>query len=219
MQVTDLDLASTDGGYQVSLVAVAPTLGYTDVNLSAVVYVQPPLDGIQDLILSYRPPSGLLVPQVIHLIPLKLDLPPVDWFRGVRVHVEPGLIGEPMPITLRSLVLDHPPVGDDTVMMSRAGLRDDTLVIDATYGGGCAPHHFQLAWDGLYLESHPPAVVFTLSHNANGDDCRMLINEQLEFDLSTVTSLDLSTVGRALVQAEGGITITVPLPAPPLVGS
>lgn len=217
MQITNLDLKTVDDGVVVTLVAVTPTLGYTDVSLTPAVYVTPPIDGIQDLFVHFTPPAGLFGLTSIQLIPLEIELPATDWLRGVRVHVSPGLIGEPKPITLRSLVMDRPPIGQDGLVLSHAGLRDDKVLLDIAYSGGCKPHDFQLSWDGKFLKSKPPAIVLMLSHNANGDECEMFIQERLEFDLSTAEGLELSQIGRIMVKVTGGGSITIPLPFP-LVG-
>lgn len=62
------------------------TPGFTDVQLEARIYVEPPTDGIQELELMATPPAGP-VPQVLHPgVPFngRFDSIPT-WCKGIRV--------------------------------------------------------------------------------------------------------------------------------------
>lgn len=58
------------------------------------------------------------------------------------------------------------------------------LKITVTYSGGCEEHEFALKANGAVMKSMPPQMPITLEHNANGDNCRSLIEETLKFDIS-----------------------------------
>jgi hypothetical protein len=61
------------------------------------------------------------------------------------------------------------------------------------------------------LKSDPPQVSLVLSHDANGDMCRALLSERLQFDLSTILDnpndyvlLVTSGTSEVVVPARGG---------------
>lgn len=182
LNLIDTDLDNADGNTTLHVIACAPTLGWRDVSLSSVVYKKAPVDGIQDFILHGQPPSGPAA-DAIETFQLSAPITPTDWLQGVRIS---NSCGKPLR-TIRTPVREHNPVGDNFVAIQAAGLKGDKLIIDVRYGGGCVPQHtFQLNWDGSFLKSNPAQVVLELSHNANGDTCRALLHEQLQFDLSVI---------------------------------
>ena len=179
LHIADADIS--DDRRVLSLQVYAPTLGWKNVALSTVVYVMPPRDGIQDVILSGTPPSGVALQQ-IEVFPLSVALPDVEWIKGARVRDQEGR----SLLVLRTLERDARPIGSDPTFIESSGLAGDRLLLDVRYGGGCAEHDFQLSWDGAILKSNPPQVVLTLSHDAHGDPCRALLAERLQFDLSAL---------------------------------
>ncbi len=181
LNLIDADLDNAGGSTMLHVLACAPTLGWRDVSLTSVVYVMPPLDGIQDFILHGQPPSGP-VADAIEAFQLSAPVPSADWLRGVRISTS---CGESL-LTLRTPVREQAPVGDDFVAIPSAGLKGDKLIIDVIHSGGCRQHTFQLDWDGSFLKSNPAQAVLRLSHNANGDTCKALIRERLQFDLSVI---------------------------------
>ncbi|TVP44656.1 MAG: hypothetical protein EA350_11065 [Gemmatimonadales bacterium] len=62
-------------------------------------------------------------------------------------------------------------------------LDGDTLTLSIRYGGGCRVHRFALLVDPSFRESHPVQAAARLAHDADGDMCRALISEDLQFDL------------------------------------
>jgi hypothetical protein len=109
----------------------------------------------------------------------------VEWLQGIRISTRCGESLQSL-LTIRTPTLKQKPIGDDFITIEAAGLKGDKLIIDVIYGGGCREHTFQLNWDGSFLKSNPAQAVLELSHNANGDPCRMLLRERLQFDLSVI---------------------------------
>lgn len=178
MNIIDADLTSVEGAIMLDVIAYAPTLGWKNVGLSKVKYVMPPQDGIQDFVLYGTPPIGpaLTAIQIFKFSKTMKE----KWVRGARIKNSAGRT----LLVLRSLVRDGKPIGDDMVGIESAGLKGDKLILDVVYGGGCRTHDFQLSWDGSILKSNPPQVVLSLTHNGNGDPCKALVIERLQFDLS-----------------------------------
>ena len=69
-------------------------------------------------------------------------------------------------------------------IIDSAAIEGGNLVLNVSYGGGCEEHEFELAWDGLVLESLPAQVSLQLYHNSNNDFCEAFLSETLVFDLS-----------------------------------
>lgn len=181
MKIADVDLRGTGPEILVNVRAVAPSLGWSNVGLYPVHYVTPPEDGIQDINLVATPPSGFALP-ALQVFDLLLPIAAADWFQGVRI-VPPE---QRDSVTLRRARKGQKPIGEDVYFGETVGICRDKLVVDARFGGGCRRHEFQLSWDGDVLESHPPQVRLTLSHDANGDPCRAMLTERLQFDLSVL---------------------------------
>lgn len=172
-----------------TVTAIAPTQGWTNVAVSKVEYVKPPEDGLQDIILSATPPSGPAT-TVIEIFELSLPLNAATWFVGVRIKNAAG----DENWVIRKPTIQQKPVGNSGFAMELAEIKADKLAIHVKYGGGCGRHSFQLNWDGNILESLPPRVVLDLSHNNHGDNCMALLSETLQFDLSTLQNFPEETV-------------------------
>lgn len=181
LYLIDADLEKKCDEIILHVTAEAPTLGWSNVALSSVVYVMPPADGIQDFILYGQAPSGF-AGAAIETFQVSALVPSADWLQGVRIINSCGT----SLLTLRTPVQEQAPIGDDSFGIEAACLKGDKLVIDVHYGGGCRQHTFQLNWDGEFLKSIPMQVPLELSHNANGDNCRAIIHERLQFDLSVI---------------------------------
>ncbi len=178
----DADLVTKSGVTTLNVIALAPTLGWTDVRLDSVIYVNPPADGIQEVILRGTPPAGPIVLPALEHFMLSAELPSASWLQGVRIVNQSG----DTLLVLKDPVEKQPPVGKDFTAIEAAGLKGDKLILDVRYTGGCLDHTFQLNWDGAFLKSNPAQVVLELSHNANGDSCQALVSERLQFDLSVI---------------------------------
>jgi hypothetical protein len=178
MNIIDADLTKDDNAMRLEVMAYSPTLGWTDVGLSKAQYITPPQDGIQDFTLYGTPPMGYGLP-VIQTYMFSETMQE-EWVRGARIKNSGG----DTLLTLRSLVVDQKSIGEDMVGIENAGLKGDRLILDVVYGGGCQPHDFQLSWDGTIIKTKPPQVLLSLTHNGNGDTCKALLRERLQFDLS-----------------------------------
>ncbi|WP_417916182.1 hypothetical protein [Candidatus Electronema sp. JC] len=197
LNLIDADLDNAGGNTTLHVLACAPTLGWRDVSLSSMVYalppvdgiqvsVMPPVDGIQDFILHGQAPSpSCSVATAIETFQLSAPVPQAEWLQGIRISTRCGESLQSL-LTIRTPTLKQKPIGDDFITIESAGLKGDKLIIDVRYGGGCAPHTFQLDWDGMFLKSKPMQVVLRLSHNANDDPCKAILSERLQFDLSAI---------------------------------
>lgn len=180
----DADLVTASGKTTLNAVALASHLGWSYVSLDSVVHYVPPVDGIQEFILSGVPPAGPILLPALETFAVSAEVPPESnpWIQGVRII---NMHNESL-IVLRKPVTKQPPVGTDFTVIQAAGLKGDRLILDVMYGGGCRTHTFQLNWDGKLLKSNPPQIVLNLSHDANGDTCKALISQRLQFDLSVI---------------------------------
>ncbi len=71
-----------------------PTLGHTNPQLVLVLYVMPPVDGIQDLFFYVASPTGDMVPPTIQDVEtpiLRIEHIP-SWMKGIRVRAETNKI-------------------------------------------------------------------------------------------------------------------------------
>jgi hypothetical protein len=202
MKIANADLKSTGGKLSLGVTAIAPTSGWTNVNLAAVEYIHPPEDGLQDIILSATAPSGPAT-TVIETFELSIPLNAAAWFLGVRIKNAAG----DENWELRNPTLNHAPIGNNGFAMELAEIREDKLAIHVRYGGGCRQHSFQLNWDGSIMESFPPQVILELSHNNHGDNCMALLSDTLQFDLSTLEGFPAETTDLIISFPGGGTTI------------
>lgn len=58
------------------------------------------------------------------------------------------------------------------------------LIADVQTGGGCAEHSFAVCWDGTIVDSSPPTVNLSLSHDAHGDTCHAVLSRDLRVELA-----------------------------------
>ena len=58
------------------------------------------------------------------------------------------------------------------------------LHITIEYSGGCKPHEFKILGSRAVLKSMPAQRPVLIVHNANGDECRSLIREEILVDIS-----------------------------------
>ncbi|MDJ0979414.1 MAG: hypothetical protein QNI87_12885 [Erythrobacter sp.] len=175
--VADLDLFGKDGTFHISANFVAPTLGYR-VSLDPIIYVVEPNDKIQEFVLSVTPPSGPYTLPALQVFPLGGSLP--AWAEGARIR------GSSLDhiASIRGLVKEGDPIGDDMYFLEAVCVNDDKLIADVRYGGGIARHDFRPSWDSALDKSNPPKATLYLSHNGNNDTGKAIIPERLTFDLS-----------------------------------
>jgi len=75
-------------------------------------------------------------------------------------------------------------------------ISNDTAYIRVEYSGGCQPHNFSLymsPWS--FVESDTMTARLYLKHDANGDQCRALIEKELVFYLRPIAFLYESNYG------------------------
>jgi hypothetical protein len=65
-----------------------------------------------------------------------------------------------------------------------AAVKDSTLTLNVSYSGGCKDHDFQLIGAKMIQKSFPPIRGIMLVHNSNSDNCRELIERELNFNIS-----------------------------------
>jgi hypothetical protein len=70
--------------------------------------------------------------------------------------------------------------------ITSAEIKADVLTLVVSYSGGCQQHTFTLNGTKNYMKSMPPKLGLFLEHNSNGDSCRELKTETLQFDLKKV---------------------------------
>jgi hypothetical protein len=86
---------------------------------------------------------------------------------------------------------------NDEAVIHNAQVANGVLYLTVRYGGGCAEHTFSLYAARYFLESQPPQAVLRLSHNANNDQCKALIQTVLRFDLLPLRQAALRAFGAA----------------------
>jgi len=92
----------------------------------------------------------------------------------------------------------------DVTGILEARVIDDRLILDVSFGGGCAEHDFVALAPPDFSDGVPVELPVFLRHDAHGDPCEALLQRQLEFDLSSVRQLWLATFG---VPGELGLRI------------
>ncbi|QRK12946.1 hypothetical protein JQX13_24685 [Archangium violaceum] len=90
----------------------------------------------------------------------------------------------------------------DPVDVEGLSLSGDLLLVNVSYGGGCAEHDFALSWDGSFAESNPTQASLVLLHDAHDDQCRAHVTTTLRFDLTPVKER-----WREMYRSEHGSTI------------
>lgn len=77
----------------------------------------------------------------------------------------------------------------DSFRLLESNVEGDNLILLVQYGGGCEAHEWKLKTNGAYAKSLPPKITLNLEHNANGDRCRALLTDTIEFNLEPVRYL------------------------------
>lgn len=89
--------------------------------------------------------------------------------------------------------------------------KNNQLIVDINYSGGCIQHLFSLEWDGLSLESNPPQYNFILVDLSDYDPCRAILPTQLRFDIDTPSvQLDRpSIINLGTIRNKGQVQIRI----------
>ena len=74
----------------------------------------------------------------------------------------------------------------DSFTLLESNVEGDNLILLVEYGGGCREHEWKLKTNGAYAKSLPPQITLNLEHNANGDMCRALLTDTIEFNIKPV---------------------------------
>ena len=72
----------------------------------------------------------------------------------------------------------------DNILINGISIVGNKLVINASYGGGCKDHVFQLVASDEWLESYPVQTYILLSHEDHDDLCDAFFTERFIFNLS-----------------------------------
>ncbi len=83
-----------------------------------------------------------------------------------------------------------------TVVSTRLDAKQENILIDVVYGGGCGEHKFSLSV-GACMESEPAQCPADLIHETN-DSCRMLIRKTVVFPLVDLGFSDVYYRGASL---------------------
>jgi hypothetical protein len=77
------------------------------------------------------------------------------------------------------------PGRDASYNIRDAAIVADTLTVRVSYAGGCEDHAFELTGWADFTDRRPPVPVrVALTHDAKGDTCKALVQQELRFDLS-----------------------------------
>lgn len=76
-----------------------------------------------------------------------------------------------------------PGLPSDPVTIGSVSFDGDTIVIDVSFGGGCAEHRLQLLAETTWMESWPVQIHARVAHDANDDPCDAVLQGTLRFDL------------------------------------
>lgn len=87
----------------------------------------------------------------------------------------------------------------DPINIIEAAMIGENIKITVEYSGGCQPHEFKLVGNPVVMKSLPPKRVIKLIHNANGDNCRMLIRKTFLIDATNLSSSDASGTETVLI--------------------
>ena len=96
--------------------------------------------------------------------------------------LNPALFLESEDIIIsNSLYLSAP---RDSVLINDVSIAGPKLVINASYGGGCEAHVFQLIASDQWMESYPVQTHVLFSHNANNDTCLAFFTKTFVYNLT-----------------------------------
>jgi hypothetical protein len=97
----------------------------------------------------------------------------------------------------------------DPYQIQEAKVEGDTLRVTVSHGGGCRKHEYGFVVYSGWMESHPVQVRAVILHNANGDNCKALLRNELRFDLSPLRAAYTQSYG----SGSGTIIINLANPA------
>jgi len=83
----------------------------------------------------------------------------------------------------------------DAVNLLDARLENTTLVLQVQYGGGCRDHIFSLFTHPMFFSNDYGTIPIFVSHEANGDNCKALVAEEISFPLNQLIQKVSSIAG------------------------
>ncbi|WP_459558379.1 hypothetical protein [Lacunimicrobium album] len=153
--------------------------GWTNPDIHAVTYIQPPPDGIWDYIFTAQRPTGIVTMALAPIETSPITIESAKSKKGIRVTTNEN------SFTLRFLQESQSlPKPVDAVTIKSAKAEGNTLVLDVSYTGGDHDNHeFELHWNGISTRSMPPQMNFFLTHKAQGDTAKAIIDKPIHFAL------------------------------------
>ncbi len=153
--------------------------GWSNPDLHAVTYIQPPPDGIWDYTFTAQRPSGIATMALAPIETSPITIENAKSKKGIRVATNEN------SFTLRFLQeTQSVPKPVDSVTIKSAKTEGNTLVLDVSYTGGDHDNHeFELHWNGISTRSMPPQMNFLLTHKAQGDTAKAIIEKPIYFAL------------------------------------
>jgi hypothetical protein len=107
--------------------------------------------------------------------------------------VDSDKVGEDSLILVPEIQISDWP--NDYVLIQSAEIKNDNLILNVNYSGGCKTHIFKLIISTAIAKSNPPQTRMFLSHYGNSDFCEAYISEELVFDLTTYKNYLLTHFG------------------------
>lgn len=94
----------------------------------------------------------------------------------------------------------------DSFDIESLSLQGDLLKLVVSFGGGCQAHTFDVWTDNSLSLDQPPVIKLFISHDANGDRCEALLQQELLIDLSPIKAAFLKANPG---QASGVVSVMV----------
>jgi hypothetical protein len=96
----------------------------------------------------------------------------------------------------------------DLLFALESSIEGDCINLNYEYTGGCKDHAIDLYWTGNWAETVPPVTKIYISHNAFGDECKMMVSAKKAFDLKPLRYQGLNEVKIDLI-AQGAKPMSV----------
>lgn len=94
--------------------------------------------------------------------------------------IEPDLETMKIKATIGKFAKESDPI----ISINSVEIIGNTLVLDVSYGGGCKEHQFEVIGSEMIAKSQPPIRAIQLVHHANDDNCRAIVRNRLEIDIT-----------------------------------
>ncbi len=201
MKIGNIQIVKKESSFYLEMIVVFPTLGWTNLILRPKIASHGAFDDTTEFVISATPPFN----PIGSAIETKYLSQKLEGFNGLgAVKVIEKLSNK--ETIINQVSIKQSLIGKDTVYFEPLGFREDNILIDVKYYGGCRSHGFRLNWDDDdQFQDDCKKVSFTLSHNANGDPSKVLVKHLLQFkipenmvlkygDLIEINSLDETTM-------------------------